>query len=141
MRTAVQLRDTEHLTCQLIHGTPAATIAGGLGPIAIFEPDQLVAYLIDTVVGARVFIFRTLATRDPAAPTVPGVFPSVSLLVATRSRGRAAHLRNLFLYFEKVKLDPASLSDEFYLRVAGVLGGKLDRNNRVLRELLSRELA
>jgi len=139
MKTAVQLRHPagkEVPRSELLFGTPAAFVAGALGPIAFFESGELVAYRIRYRRRTRVFVFRTLDVHDRLAASVPGVQPQVQLLLDLHSAGRARLVRGLFAYLARRRHDPSSLSDAFYLRVGAVLGGRLP-THKTLGSLLT----
>ncbi len=138
MRTAVQLRSETSIQCVLLAGTPAQTRPGRLGPIAIFEPDALVAYVVRTATTPSLSVFRTLAVDDALAATVPGVAPRVRLLVHVHTAGRVRAMRRLFHLITTRRIDPSALSDAFYVRVGAVLSGRPTDAAR-LRALLGRE--
>jgi hypothetical protein len=139
MKTAVQLRAGGAVQCELACGTPSSSAAGALGPVALFGPDEVVAYVIRTPSGRRLFLFRTLAVDDKWAARLPGVHPHVRLLVHVRSAMRVRAMRRLLGYIAKRAVCPSHLSDAFYVRVSHALGGRTDQAR--LRLLLRRELA
>jgi hypothetical protein len=138
VKTAVQLRSGSVVRCELVYGDPASTASGALGPVALFGPDEVVAYAIQTSSGRRLFVFRTLAVDDSWAARVPGVHPRVRLLVHSRSAMRVRAMQRLLGYIAKRALCPSHLSDAFYVRVSHALGGRTDQAR--LRLLLRREL-
>jgi hypothetical protein len=137
--TAVQLREEPELLCRLVHGRTVSTTAGAQGPIALFSPGQLVAYLVETARSTRLYVFRTLAATTADAAAVPGVHPPVDLLLETRTRGATAKARNLFAFVSNNGYEVDSISDPFWLRVAGVLGGRRPGRAPRLPALLARE--
>jgi hypothetical protein len=140
MLTAVQLRDDRVLLCQLVHGTPANTKAGEHGPIALFSPGQLVAYLVESHLSTRLYVFRTMLTGHHSdGAVVPGVQPAVDLLLETRTRRSTARARNLFAFFSKNRYEVQTISDAFWLRVAGILAGRRPGRAPRLPALLERE--
>jgi hypothetical protein len=140
MKTAVQLRlrsgDDDGPRSELVFGFPCATAAGAQGPVALFEPDALVAYLLRCKRQGRLFVFRTLDVDDRLAAKVPGVRPRVQLLLELHTAGRIRRGRGLFGYLARTNRDPSVLSDAFYLRVGAVLGGRLPAH-KILLSLLS----
>jgi hypothetical protein len=139
MNTAVQLRPIlarDLPRCELVHGTPREIVSGALGPVAIFPPGDLVAYMVRSRRRARLFVFRTLVIDDRLAAALPGVRPRVQLLLDTRSVGRSRLVRRLFAYLVKTSRDPVGLPDAFYLRVGVVLAGRLPPR-KILLSLLS----
>lgn len=140
MNTAVQLRRTTDADphSELIHGAPLGFREGRLGPIALFPSATLVAYLLRVRRRQSLYVFRTLHTDDRLAARLPGVWPSVRLLVNVHSKGRAHLVRSLFRYLARSGSDPSLLSDGFWFRLGTVLGGRLPRQ-KILRSLLSRE--
>ena len=132
MRTAVQLRSTGTLRCELLHAEPAAVVSGALGPIVVVAPDRIVAYQIRTRRGPSVFVFRTLTVDDAMAAWVPGVQPHVRLLVHVRSVLRARRVQRLLAYLVKRGPSPSLLSDGFYLRVSHMLGGRAVQQRQLL---------
>ncbi len=129
MRTAVQLRlrtaDPDRARTEVVAGTPCDVVRGALGPVAIFEAREVVAYLLWRRRRARVYVFRTLDVDDHLAASVPGVSPRVRLLLEVRSAGRVRRVRALFEYLLRTLRDPSALPDTFYVRVGAVLGGRL----------------
>jgi hypothetical protein len=69
---------------------------------------------------------------DATGADVPGVHPRVALLLELRTSARIDKLRRLLSFLEKHGLEPASMSDAFYLRVSHVLGGHLTAPKIVL---------
>ncbi len=138
MKTAVQLRSPngDSPRCALIHGEPAEVVVGRAGPVALFGPDELVAYVTRFRRRTRIFVFRTLLVDDPLAVALPGVHPRVRLLLSVHSVGRARLVARLFAYLRKTRWDPARIPDVFYLRVGLALGGRLPAH-RILLSLLS----
>ena len=139
MKTAVQLRlrsdDDDGPRSELVFGSPCATAAGALGPVALFEPGAVVAYLLRRKRRGRLFVFRTLDVDDRLAATVPGVRPRVQLLLELRSAGRIGRMRGLFAYLARTRCPPSTLADAFYVRVGVALGGRLPRH-KILLSLL-----
>ena len=140
MKTAVQLRlrsadDDEGPHTELVYGSPCATAAGALGPVALFEPGAIVGYLVRRNRRGRLFVFRTLDVDDRLAATVPGVRPRVRLLLEVRSAGRIRRMRSLFAYLTRTDCPPSDLADAFYVRVGVALGGRLPRH-KILLSLL-----
>ena len=138
MRTAVQLRSDAAVRCELLCGEPASIASGTLGPIAIFEPHQIVAYLVRRGISRSLFVFRTVAGADRLSESVPGVHPAVGLLVHVRSIGRVRALRRLLGHIARRGIAASRLSDGFFVRVSCALGGRTDQ--ACLRGLLQREL-
>jgi hypothetical protein len=142
MNTAVQLRPIAALDrprCDLVHGEPHELVAGELGRIALFGPGQLVAYRLQHRRHSRLFVFRTLDVADRLAARVPGVRPSVQLLLELRSNGRVRLARKLFAYLAKKGPNPSGLSNAFYARVGAAAGGRLP-GHKILLSLLEREI-
>jgi hypothetical protein len=138
MNTAVQLRQSisDALHGELVYGKPRALVTGKLGGVALFSPDQVVAYRIGYRRKARLFLFRTLEVDDRLAARIPGVCPHVRLLFDVRTLGRARLVRGLFAYLAKAS-DPSALPDSFYVRAGIALGGRLPTHT-ILSSLLSR---
>jgi len=119
----------------LICGVPSSVVTGTLGPVALFDADQIVAYRIRYRRRTRLFVFRTLVVDDRLAASVPGVKPHVQLLLQVHSSGRVRLVRELFAYLARTHRKPAAMSDDFYLRVGAVLGGRLP-GHKVLPSLV-----
>jgi hypothetical protein len=139
MNTAVQLRlraGDDGPRSELLGGAPSATVAGALGPVALFGSGAIVAYRLGGGRRSRLFVFRTLEVDDRLAASVPGVSPRVRLLLHLRTVGRIRRARGLFAYLARTRRDPSSLPDAFYLRVGAVLAGRLPAH-KVLPSLLS----
>jgi len=140
MNTAVQLRRTgAEVRSGLLYGTPMKTVAGTLGPVALFSSGELVAYRIRHHRRTRVFVFRTLDVDDRLAASLPGVRPRVRLLLEVRTAGRARLVRGLLAYLVKTRHDPCRLPDGFYVRVGVALAGRLPAH-KILLSLLSSSL-
>ena len=139
MKTAVQLRlrtgDDDAPRSELLFGCPQTMAAGALGPIALFESDALVAYVVRRRRRVRLFVFRTLDVDDRLAAMVPGVRPRVRLLMEARSAGRIRRMRDLFAYLERASRPASALGDGFFVRVGVALGGRLPRH-KILLSLL-----
>lgn len=135
MNTAVQLRppSSPPPQCEILHGTPVSVQSGARGPVAVFQPNRLVAYVMTTSARRRrLFLFRTIGAVDATAAAVPGVHPRVALLLELKTSARIEKLRRLLGFLEKRGLEPSSMSDAFYLRVSHVLGGHLTAPKIVL---------
>jgi len=137
MNTAVQLQRGANGAAKtdLVYGTPAAVVAGKLGPVALSSPGELVAYRIRHGRRTRLFVFRTMDVEDRLAASIPWVRPRVQLLLDLRSAGRARLVRGLFGYLIKNRRDPHGLPDAFYVRVGVALGGRLPAH-KILPSLL-----
>ena len=139
MKTAVQIRTAagdERPRAELVLGTPCDLDEGTLGPVARFEPGQVVAYQIRSRRRQRLFVFRTLEVDDDLAVYLPGVHPRVQLLMQLRTGGRIRLARSLFAYLLRNGWDPSALPDGFYARVGAMLGGRLP-GHKILPSLLS----
>jgi hypothetical protein len=139
MRTAVQVRlpsADEHPRAVLVSGRPCGVGVGRLGPVAVFAPGEIVAYLLRSRRRPRLFVFRTLTVDDRLAAAVPGVRPRVRLLFQLRRHGRIRRARGLFAYLARTERDPSALADDFYVRVGFALAGRL-RSHKILLSLLS----
>jgi hypothetical protein len=137
MNTAVQLRPTGSPSAVLLAGTPREMRDGRLGPIALFDPGQLVAYHLRGRRRQRLFLFRTLAVDDRMAADVPGVYPRVQLLLDLHS---GVAVRFAKAVFARVRGDGAEaivLSDDFIARASVAFAGRL-RALRALSALLPR---
>jgi hypothetical protein len=141
MNTAVQLRQPGSGTprTELVYGKPHALVTGELGGVAVFSPDQVVAYRIGYRRQTRLFVFRTLEVDDRLAARIPGVRPHVRLLFDVCTTGRARLVRALFAYLARTSRAPAALPDAFYVRIGAALGGRLPAH-KILGLLLERAL-
>lgn len=138
--TAVQIASSEtagRLCSELVYGLAEEFVVGARGPVAVFRPEKIVAYLVKSD-PPRLFVFRTLSTSERTEADVPGVRPGVRLLLAVDTAGRIDRVRRLFAFFAKEERDPSDLGDLFYLRVSLLLGGRLPAH-KVLRSLLDSE--
>jgi hypothetical protein len=137
MNTAVQLRRAgEGLRSELLYGAPRRTVAGTLGPVALFAAGEIVAYRIRHRRRSRLFVFRTLEVDDRLAASLPGVHPRVHLLFEVHTAGRVRLVRGMFAVLLKNRHDPCGLPDGFYVRVGVALAGRLPRH-KILPSLLS----
>jgi hypothetical protein len=116
--TAVQLRPSTAPRCELLHGDPSTLLAGRLGPVAIFSPGEIVAYVIHTAGPTRLFLFRTLGDSADVVPTaIPGVYPHVHLLAMLDSLRVLRRCRRFFALLRRRGTPPSRLPDGFYLRL------------------------
>lgn len=128
MRTGVQLRLAAGdglPRSELLAGVPCEVVSGAMGPVALFRPGEIVAYLLRGRRRGRLFVFRTLDVDDRLAASVPGVRPRVQLLLELHTAGRIRRGRDLFAYLGRTGRDPSGLADPLYVRVSAVLGGRL----------------
>lgn len=142
-QTAVQLRTVEEIegsSCELIYGRPDHVTSGQRGPVAVFSPDRIVAYLIHGFGRRRLYIFRTLAGPEPMSAEIPGVQPAARLLLVVHTLARIGRVRRLFAYCEESGANPSAFGDLFYLRVSHLLGGRLPPH-KVTFSLLRHEKA
>jgi hypothetical protein len=116
--TAVQLRSAPR--CELVHGEPHATLAGALGPVALFPPGAIVAYAVHAARPPRLFLFRTGA-HLVAGAVLPGVHPRVQLLCALESERVLRRGRRFFAVLRRQGLHPSGLADAFYVRLERAL--------------------
>jgi hypothetical protein len=138
--TAVQLRDDSEVCARIVYGGGATTVIDGkLGPICLVPPAHLVAYLVETEIATRLFLFRTRAKPEDPATAVPGVHPFVNLLLETRTRTAARRACNLLRQLPTTGHEPAELSDAFWLRLGGLLTGRLPARAASVPSLLARE--
>jgi hypothetical protein len=137
MNTAVQLRASagDGPRSELLHGTPRELVSGSLGPVALFAPGEIVAYLLRTRRGPHLYVFRTLQVHDRLAASVPGVRPQVQLLIDVTTARRIRFARGVFSYVLKGSRQPSSVTDAFYLRVSAALAGRIPTQG-ILRSLL-----
>jgi hypothetical protein len=137
MNTALQLRDGrgDAPRCELLWGEPIEVLAGPLGPILVFRPGAIVAYVLHSRRRRHLYVLRTLDVDDPLAASVPGLRPRVQLLLDLASVGRVRLVRGLFAYLVKTGGAPSELPDDFYVRVSAVLAGRLPRH-KILRSLI-----
>lgn len=139
MKTAVQLlrqAGKDRPKSELVCGTPSSIVTGRHGPVALFDPGQLVGYRIGCRRQARLFVFRTLEVDDRLAAAIPGVRPRVQLLFEVQTPGRARLVRGMFMYLAKKRSDPARLPDGFYVRIGLALAGRLQAH-KILPSLLT----
>jgi hypothetical protein len=138
MKTAVQLRrpsGPDRPRTKILHGHHCAILSGKLGPVALFDPGELVAYELRYRRHTRVFVFRTLEVDDRLAAWVPGVRPRVQLLFQMHTPKRIERVRGLFAYLARTGRDPSTLAEDFYVRVGAVLAGRLP-SHKILLSLL-----
>ena len=124
MTTAVQLRDRGTVGCELVAGVPLRVAPGKLGPIAAFEPGEIVAYHIRTLRAVSLYVFRTLVVDDALAARVTGVSTRVRLLVHVHSVTRVRAAARFFRHLSARGISPTTLSDAFYVRISVALGGR-----------------
>ena len=135
MKTAVQVRHPagdDYPRAELLSGCPCAVVRSPRGPVALFGPEEIVAYRIRYRRRARVFVFRTLDVDDPLAASLPGVRPRVRLLLELGTAGRTRIVRGLLACLVRINRDPSTLPDAFYVRVGVVLGGRVPPHQSLL---------
>ena len=137
MNTVLQIRERhgDAARCELLWGEPLETLAGPGGPILVFGPGAIVAYVLHTRSRRHVYVFRSLEVDDPLAASVPGVRPRVQLLLDSLSAGRVRLVRGLFAYLVRTGRAPSALPDDLYVRVSAVLSKRLP-GRKILRSLL-----
>ncbi len=121
---------------ELLWGQPREVLAGPLGPILLFGPGEIVAYVLHSRRRRHLYVFRSLDVDDPLAASVPGVRPRVQLLLDLVSAGRVRLVRGLFAYLTKTGRGPSDLPDAFYVRVNAALSGRLP-GHKILVALLN----
>lgn len=135
--TALVLSSSETASSRLLHGTPVERRSHPKGSVVLVESGQIVVYSVRAR-KLRTFVFRTLSAPEILSSWVPGVSPSVRLLLHTQTLGRLRRLEELLRYLERLGCSPSSLSDGFYSRLNAILSGRLPRG-KVLRSLLANE--
>lgn len=115
MKTAVQLRNDAIYHAYIRLGNAVRKKAGTKGEIALFEDGQIVVYIVVKQSGQRSFLFQT-DTKN-GTETIPGVYPSVNLLIETRSKGRTQRLMNYLTEMEKKNINVNGLREGFFLRL------------------------
>jgi hypothetical protein len=125
--TAVRLRDEPGLVARVVHGDPVRSVANR---VAVFNPGQLVGYMIASSEHTHTFVFRTLHGSDHRGAKIPGVEPRVALLVDVRGARAASRLRNMFGYFRRHRIAGDRLSAEFWVRVDALLACRLRPGSR-----------
>lgn len=139
MFTAAQLLSGSEPTSRLLHGEPVEISQGVRGPIAIFPPGRLVAYLLERPRHVRLFLFRTCLDRATHLSEIPGVHPAVNLLLVARRRPTVKKVSKVFGLLTKHSGDIDELSDRFWLRVAGVISRRSPVSHATLAHLLAQE--
>ena len=138
MNTVLQIheRHGDAARCELLWGEPLEVLAGAGGPILVFGPGAIVAYVLHARRLRHVYVFRSLEVDDPLAASVPGVRPRVQLLLDSVSAGRVRLVRGLFAYLTRTGRAPSDLHDAFYVRVSAALSGRLP-GRKILVALLN----
>lgn len=134
----VSLRSTSASRRKILFGTPSRCVADSA---AFFLPGELLAYLVELPRAEALFVFRTGAPANSASTTeIDGVEPAINLLAVGTTKTEIARLRNLLLWLPKQGRDPGALSDDFWLRVAGLVAGRRRRRaGQQLRAILAQE--
>jgi hypothetical protein len=137
MNTAVQLLASadDRPRSELLHGTPHEVVPGSFGPVALFAPGEIVAYLLRSRRGPHLYVFRTLEVRDRLAASVPGVRPQVQLLIDVSTARRIRFARGVFSYVLQTGRESSDVADAFYLRVSAALAGRVPTRG-ILHSLL-----
>jgi len=117
--TALQLRNGDDCFSGIFFGTPKAVVQGELGNIALFDAGYLVGYEIIRGRTRRAFLFRTLAGNG--SEKVPGVYPSVRLLVMARSRELSRKLIRSIGFLKRENITVDALPDLFFSRLQVIL--------------------
>jgi len=109
---------------------PTTRLLGGLVVRTTPDPRGIVHWILPGVVvlytvharEPRTFVFRTATSRFSQILTrVPGVSPSVVLLVQTTTLGRQALVHRLFRQLGRARREPSHLPDVFYSKLQTVL--------------------
>lgn len=123
MKTAVQHREDtpDELSAFTVFGFPSNTTHSQFGPVTLYEPGQLVIYIVIRPYKKKGYAFRTSDTGDYR---IPGVFPAVDLLVYTKNWLKTNRLLKYVEFSRKNNIDLNALSDEFWLRFHAMLDGQ-----------------
>jgi hypothetical protein len=133
-RTAVRLAGREG-DVALAYGSPLEL----RDRIAVFGPDQIVAYSPGSGSLAQLLVFRTLpSTARAGADKLPGVYPRARLLVEVRGACRVNLLRRTFSYLARAGIHPERLSLGFWVRLDALLSGRVPPKGGVQLEALLR---
>lgn len=138
--TAVQLLTSGPTTARLLAGDAVRIDSGSRGDIAVFAPGRLVAYLVESPLRVRLYVLRTaplLSSDSDLLVRVPGIHPEVPVLLMARSRSAVKKVGNLFGKWPTTVGDVQTLSDRFWLRLAGVLCQRRAFTRSVLAQLLA----
>lgn len=135
--TSVLITSTRAVTSRLLHASVISDEPHQRGRVLGVSPGEIVFYSLSAR-AQRCFIFRTLAIPEALSSAVPGVNPEVRLLLQTATRGRLRRLEELLEFLAHSRRTPSSLSDGFYLRLHGLLSGRLP-GRKVLCALLDHE--
>lgn len=138
--TAVLITTSAAVSSRLLHGAVVDRQRHPRGTLLVLPPAEVAVYCVRAV-ELRTFIFRTIEAPEALSSELPGVSRSVRLLVQTRKRGRSARVEQLLVYLKRNGVQPAALSDSFYLRLNAVINGRFQRTNNGILSLLDRELS
>jgi hypothetical protein len=100
------------------------------GAIELFPAGTLVGYRIKNGQHGRSFLFRVFTQTNSdfgsmaALQKVPGVMPTVSILIDRMSDIQRNRLMKVFLFLKHKGLDPATMRDRFYYRSATLIHAK-----------------
>ena len=139
MITAVQQRAEAQCSACVVLGEPDSVRPGQLGPISLFGPGSLVAYLVRANRRSRLFLFRTVSEPEQLLTKVPGVQAAVRLLLVAHTARRIYRARRLLREIEKQGATPQTQSDVFYLRAAATLSSRVPIEH-VVATLLRQEV-
>lgn len=121
MQTAVQLRQDSRIYGKVLYGNPSNTFQNEKGEVAIFAAGQIVAYFIAWGERRRhLYLFQCGYGEE----SVPGVYPSVRILVDAATRTRVSRLRNVLEWLQRNDYKIEALPEGFYARLQALLEGK-----------------
>jgi hypothetical protein len=137
--TAVQLRPPP-VASELAFGRPRRTELGSVGPIALLAPGHVAAYAVRSPQGARLFVFRTRARLLGRCSKVPGVAPSVHLLLIAKGRRASSRILRFLRWLAGAEVDVDTLTDAFWARLSALTLARSKLRRPVLVALLNREV-
>jgi hypothetical protein len=121
--TALQLRESPP-SGQLLFGRPTRTVPGNRGPIALFEPGAVFAYLFDASYRRSLYVVRAPRGLEPSLARVPGTHPRVVVLLELHSRTAIRKACRLVDLLRAGERDPSHLSDGSWARLAAVFAAR-----------------
>ena len=133
-RTAIQIRDDDDLVCRISIGNIEQYKSGEKGEICLVNDNEIVIYLISQRNKTKAYLFKTNSKEGDTK--IVGVYPSVTLLVEAKTKGKVTKLLKVFDYMSSSGIDYNCVSEKFYVRLNSLLEGR-EITIRNIKELIS----
>lgn len=126
MLTVVQKIETDDLFAGTLYGNPVKRSSNNLGEYSIYEEKEIVIFFIDRGDKYNLYLFRT---SKEGMEIIPGVYPSVNLLLHLKARHKARRFARYIKDFIKEGIDLNKMPDGFFTRLQALLEEKENKNS------------